>query len=189
MIILLTDSTYNVIISYLEVNNSQSLSGTNMSIDFPSFIDGKISKTLYVSEDKVPNEIRDDLKNNFLDYIYTEENGFKKRPKITVSSANDKQLMKISQDGAHMFPLGEEIELMIRYEDPDSIGFIHKFDKIAVHDRNEFVSVKPFIDVVKDITEYKLKVKSNFPGVAMVRAKDTNYLCGCNTLLIRFMQQ
>lgn len=189
MVIILTDSTYNIIVSYMEVTNSESLVGIPMSIQLKSYIDGKLAKTFHVKDENIPEEIRDRLVESHDDYIYTEEDGFKKRPKITIINTDDKQLMKISQDGVYMFPIGEDIELVVRYEDPDGVGFIEKFDRIKVKDRNDFISVDPFIDIVENKTEYKLKVKSDFPGVAEVRAKDVNYLCVFNPFLMRFKQR
>jgi hypothetical protein len=188
MIILLTDSTYNIIISYFDVIETQNMEGTGITMSQDSYIDGKKSLMYTLKMSDVPEDLREDLVSYYSDFIYTSEGGFKRRPMIAIESADIDQRIKISQDGASVFPVGKDINLRVKYIDPDGVGFIHSFDKIKIKDRNEFITTPTFFKVEEDMYTYEFSVKSNFPGVSLLRAKDVNYLCGFDTFLMRFKQ-
>lgn len=189
MIKIFTDSTYNVVVSLVDCVQTESMSDITMGVSQISFLDKKETNIYTIEIENIPEEISARVLETPDDFVYTPENGFKLRPTIKIEPSNEDQIMKISKDGAYVFPTKTNIKLRARYIDEDNVGFLDKITQIKVKDRNDFMTVPDFFDMDPEKGFYDFEVNSEYPGIAEIRAKDVNYICGFESILARFKQQ
>ena len=90
----------------------------------------------------------------------------------------------VQQDGTPVLPLYTDIQIAARCVNPDDVEFGRVVD-VKIKDRNNFITT---IDkgLVQD--EFVFSIRSDFPGVSKLRAKDVTYRCLYEPLFVRFKQ-
>lgn len=90
----------------------------------------------------------------------------------------------VQQDGTPVLPLYTDIQIAARCVNPDDVEFGRVVD-VKIKDRNNFITT---IDkgLVQD--EFVFSIRSDFPGVSKLRAKDVTYKCLYEPLFVRFKQ-
>jgi hypothetical protein len=184
MITILTDSTYGIILSIFEMEASPSFAGVEMKISQESFIDGKETNMFSFKDEEIPEEIKSSIKTNPTEFIYSEEFGFKLRPKIILKILDKSLIKKVSRDGAQVVPIKTPIKMRAEYYDPDNVGFLEILNGVKMKDRNDFITTPTEFDL--EDGKYDFEVKSDFPGISTIRAKDKKYICGFDALGLRF---
>lgn len=184
MIAILTDSTYGIITSIFEMESSESFSGVGMKITQESFIDGKETNMFSFKEEEISEEIRFSITTNPTEFIYSKEFGFRHRPKIILKVLDKSLIKKISKDGAQVVPIKTPIKMRAEYYDSDNVGFLEILNGVKMKDRSDFITTPTEFDL--EDGKYDFEVKSDFPGISTLRAKDKKYICGFDVLSLRF---
>lgn len=188
MIKILTDSTYNIIISLFDFKQTDTMIGVGIGLFQESYIDGKETLVYDVENKDFDNDLLAIVLEFPRAFVYTPENGFKLRPSIILEPINENQILKMSKDGSYVFPIRTSIKMRARYVDKDNIGFLNTITKIKMKDRNDFITVPDIFDIDPKNGVHEFEINSDFPGIALLRAKDVNYLCGFDPIAVRFKQ-
>lgn len=121
------------------------------------------------------------------DFLYRADNyiydgtSFSTRPYFTVEVITpDIDLEKVQ--------LNVDISVKIVYNDPDNVKFNDIITSVSFKDKFDFITLSITDVNIHDLSNVIIPVKSSYPGVALLRAKDNLSLCRYQTLSMRFKQ-
>jgi len=112
-------------------------------------------------------------------YVYTEAGDIIRCPWITV---------EIPDHDPDALPLNTDIRVVVKYNSDSSFSFAELPTEIKFKDRSQFITVEPLLNLDQTTLQVETTIKSAFPGVSELRAKDKTFMCFFETLNVRFRQ-
>lgn len=164
-----------------------------MSMEHP-YPEDKVNVYNFTNDTEIPGDFASIDKTApqwWTDYLFFGDRGFVKKPEIkiivdgvnltTETSDLDSIVLKINTDYTAAVIIISDIDI------PEVNTFIQK---IKLKDRNSFLAdeARMNIDHIQGQTRYEFPLRSNFPGIAMLRAKDEFVLCKFKPLQVKFSQ-
>lgn len=185
---ILYDSTYHVVISAMIEEISELMIDTPFTVSLDSYIDNNPALLHTFSQEDMPSsEIIKRLEEDPTSFVF--KNGkLYTRPYFTIEPQNPSQSHRTMKDGTSAFRINEEILMVVKYQDPDNIEFNEIFEEVKMKDRGEFIETPSLFKLSPETQEFKFSITSAFPGIAVLRAKDTMYLCTFVPYRMRFTQ-
>jgi hypothetical protein len=191
MILLGVDPLNGVIVSAARL---EGLAGVGMALQGPSHLSD--TDTVAVQFDTAKFEAMLASRSLTLSQFFAGPDRFvlvndvlKVRPSIDVLILSEHT---VQQDGTPVVALGMDVKLCASYTDDDNVGFLDAGLAIKIKDRNNFINLASFYEqafLSTDVREFRFTLRSAFPGIAHIRAKDASYKCLSQSLKIRFKQE
>lgn len=126
--------------------------------------------------------------NNPRAFIY-DDGKYRICPYIVFDVENPKDTLKQTDRGEYYFVIDKDITILVKYKDPDNFNFRNEFNYIKLKDRYNFLHNIPTKLELGNDNCANFTIKSRFPGVTKLRAKDDKYICNFYPLEIRFRDE
>jgi hypothetical protein len=180
MIIIVTSKPYNIITSIAITRMEESLIG---GVQISPVVDENVESgyVLQYSDSRLTPDIIQKLETNAQQLLF-DGTSFKVRPFITLSIVEEHG---VQQDGTAVLHLNQDYTVKIKYNDPDNVGFDSIFSYIKFKDRTETLDI-PHVLNLDSNKEATVTIHSAFPQIAKLRAKDNQYLCYFDPMMVRF---
>jgi len=134
------------------------------------------------SREAIPMDIRLDFLEHAQEYcFYPETQTFKYRPRLEVSAPDVSVNMTI--EGVARVPVGTEVNIDVRYIDPDGVGFKDLFTEVYVKDLTGNFEL-PSVTLEND--QAQLTITSDWPTKMTLVARDSQALCISPPLELQF---
>ena len=181
-----TDKKYNNIKGFGRVIETENtgidtslvkINVVNSIIDHPDF------NTYDVSDEMAIEINKTNIMSNYNLFTYTDKDGFKIRPILTVELPDFEQPIRNS----YVVPINTPIRCIVRINNPDNVELPEIGPNIKIKDRADICdfSVREF-EYQKDKFEYETIISSEFPGISELRPKDTDLMCHFITTTVKF---
>ena len=180
------DSTYHVVISSITEDLNNLMVMLPYNIKEQSYIDGNPAKTVSFDKNSLSSDTFNELHYNPASLVYRDR-VFLTRPSIKISVVDSSQIIRTLKDGTSTVPLNTDIHLIVKYYDPDNVGFDKIFSEVKMMDKTGFLNVPSLFELDAQTKSFEFVVKSSFPGMVILRAKDTKYLCSYTPLQLKFV--
>lgn len=180
MLIIVTNKPYNIITSVAITRMEESNIG-GIEISPVVSEETETGYVLQYSDPRLTLDIIQKLEANFGQLLF-DGTSFKVRPFITLSIVEEHNTQ---QDGTAVLHLNQDYTIKVKYNDPDDVGFNNVFSYIKFKDRTDTLDVPNTLNLDSN-NEAFVTIRSAFPQVAKVRAKDNLYLCHFAPMMVRF---
>jgi len=183
MVIFFVDPIYYIICAYVKLEGAENVDMIKIG-EYESHVTGKPCKFIAVEENQVPFDLKNIHEAD--KYLLYPTKRFYKRPYFSFTFF-DENSEKVEQD---IFEIEKTYTLKVKLENPDNIYWGENIKEVKIKDRagllKDFVKSKIFA-LDKKTKECYLTIRTRFPGIFVLRAKDVNYLTQVSVFTGRFV--